>query len=186
MKIYTKTGDLGFTSLLGGERVPKNHPRLMVVGTLDELNSYLGWVGDDLSTIESLKKYGDYLREIQNYLFNIGAILAAEDSQSISVNPPDQKDIEQLEKWLDKMDQSLPILKNFILPGGHSMVSKCQVSRAICRRAERDIFALSLNFKIPIEIISYINRLSDFLFVLARFIGHQLNVNEIKWKPEKQ
>jgi cob(I)alamin adenosyltransferase len=184
MKIYTKTGDLGFTSLLGGKRVPKNHPRLMAIGTLDELNAYLGWVGDDLTTFPLLKKIRPSLIEVQNFLFNIGSILAAEDTSMISVSLPNQEDLLKLEKMMDEMDESLPKLMNFILPGGHPMVSKCHVSRAICRRAERELFTLSVEYEIPKEIISYINRLSDFLFVLARFIANQVKVEEIKWKPE--
>lgn len=184
MKIYTKTGDQGFTSLLGGERVPKNHPRLMVIGTLDELNSYLGWVRDDLNISPSLKNIQTPILEIQNYIFNIGSILAAEDSQLLTVKIPNEDSIGNLEKWMDNLDQCLPDLSNFILPGGHSIVSKCHVTRSICRRAEREIFGLSLEFNFPIEIITYINRLSDFLFVLARFVGFQLQVEEIKWKSE--
>lgn len=184
MKIYTKTGDSGFTSLIGGEKVPKNHPRLMVIGTLDELNSYLGWVRDELTFSPSLNLVRSTLLEIQNYLFNIGSILAAVDPTLISVKLPNQEAIQKLEKLMDDMDQSLPSLMNFILPGGHPLVSKCHVSRAICRRTEREICTLNLEIQLPVEIISYINRLSDFLFVLARFVGLQLNVEEIKWKPE--
>jgi cob(I)alamin adenosyltransferase len=184
MKIYTRTGDQGYTSLLGGERVPKNHPRLMVIGSLDELNSYIGWLRDDLTFSPSIEKIQTSLLEVQNYIFNIGSTLAAEDSKLITVKIPNQDAIEKLEKLMDDLDKFLPDLRNFILPGGHPIVSKCHVTRAICRRVEREIFSLSLEFKFPIEIITYINRLSDFLFVLARFVGFQLKVEEIKWKSE--
>lgn len=184
MKIYTKTGDQGYTSLLGGERVPKNHPRLMVIGTIDELNAYIGWVRDDLTASSQLEKIRPSLLEIQNFLFNVGSILAAENPNLISVSLPNQKIIHELEKLIDEMDEHLPVLRNFILPGGHSIISKCHVARAICRRAERELFTLSIDNAVPVEIISYINRLSDFLFVLARFVASKLKVEEIKWKSK--
>jgi cob(I)alamin adenosyltransferase len=178
MKIYTKTGDQGQTSLLGGMRVPKHHLKIEAYGTVDELNSYLGLVRDvagDKHSIETIIK-------IQNSLFTIGAQLATETgNEKVKIPHIQVSDIEFLEKEIDAMDAQLPPLKNFVLPGGNTWVSHCHVARCICRRAERLVVHLSENEKIDEQIISYLNRLSDYLFVLSRYAALKTNANEIPW-----
>jgi cob(I)alamin adenosyltransferase len=181
-KIYTKTGDKGTTSLIGGTKVSKSHIRIETYGTVDELNSYLGLVSDHL-TDEQTKTV---IKEVQDRLFTIGSSLACDPEKEPLMKLPDLKesDIVFLEKEIDKMNDELPVMKNFILPGGHVAVSTTHVARCVCRRTER----LCVNMQehelfIDPLVIKYINRLSDYLFVLARFIGHQLNIQEIAWKP---
>jgi cob(I)alamin adenosyltransferase len=181
-KIYTKTGDKGTTSLIGGTKVSKSHIRIETYGTVDELNSYLGLVSDHL-TDEQTKTV---IKEVQDRLFTIGSSLACDPEKEPLMKLPDLKesDIVFLEKEIDKMNDELPVMKNFILPGGHVAVSTTHVARCVCRRTER----LCVNMQehelfIDPLVIKYINRLSDYLFVLARFISHQLNIQEIAWKP---
>ncbi len=176
-KIYTKTGDGGETSLFGGKRLPKHHLRIESYGTVDELNSHLGLVRDQL-TDDPLRAQ---LIEIQNRLFTIGANLASDPSKEMSTPDLTEADIELLEQWMDEMDEELPALKNFILPGGHVAVSSCHVARCVCRRAERLVVALSNDESVDLILIKYLNRLSDYLFILSRMIGHILEVGEIKW-----
>lgn len=180
MKIYTKTGDKGQTSLIGGTRVPKNHIRIESYGTVDELNSYIGLVRDQ--NIDEHSK--NILKEIQDRLFTIGSSLAS-DPQKSKMKIPDLKeeDIVLLEKEIDKMNENLPEMKSFILPGGHTAVSFCHIARCICRRAERKVIHLSENDFVADLLVKYLNRLSDYLFVLCRKIGKDLNVEEIKWQP---
>ena len=180
MKIYTKTGDKGLTSLIGGSRVPKNHIRIEAYGTVDELNSWIGLIADQVSNQETVFA----LREIQDRLFTIGSNLASEPDKS-KMKIPDllENDVEFLEKQIDSMNEVLPEMRFFILPGGHVTVSNCHIARCVCRRAERHVIHLNENEFVQETIIKYLNRLSDYLFVLARFIGHQMNVNEIAWKP---
>jgi len=181
MKIYTKTGDAGETSLLGGSRVPKSHTRIHSYGTIDELNSNLGLVGDqevNQSRIESLKK-------IQNCLFVIGSHLAVEPGTRINLPKISEQDVEFLEQLIDEMEKSLPEMKNFILPGGHASVSIAHIARSVCRRAERWIIKLNSEEKVDPVIIKYVNRLSDFLFVLSRKNATELNITETPWMPEK-
>ena len=181
-KIYTKTGDLGKTSLIGGTKVPKSHIRIESYGTVDELNSYIGMVSDQVGD-EHTKVL---LKEIQDRLFTVGSSLACDPDKEPLMRIPDLKetDISLLEHEMDKMNEVLPPMKNFLLPGGHLAVSTTHVARCVCRRAERICVNMQENeiFVDPL-VIKYLNRLSDYLFVLSRYIGHLLQVNEIPWKP---
>jgi cob(I)alamin adenosyltransferase len=179
MKIYTKTGDKGQTSLIGGTRVPKHHIRIEAYGTVDELNSCIGMICD-LLPAESK----ELLKEIQDRLFTIGSMLASDPEKS-KMKVPDLKetDAELLEKEIDKMNLSLPELKSFILPGGHTTASWCHIGRCICRRCERLVTELSENSEVDPLVIIYLNRLSDFLFVLARKVIFDHNATEVVWKP---
>ncbi len=179
MKIYTKTGDKGQTSLIGGTRVPKHHIRIESYGTVDELNSWIGLINDQDIAQESKT----ILSEIQDRLFTIGSSLASDPEKS-KMKIPDlhQSDIELLENQIDKMNEVLPEMRNFILPGGHTTISYCHLARCVCRRAERNVIHLHETEYVNEIVIVYLNRLSDYLFVLARFIAHQMNVNEIAWK----
>ncbi|HSI78918.1 MAG TPA: cob(I)yrinic acid a,c-diamide adenosyltransferase [Lunatimonas sp.] len=182
MKIYTKTGDGGDTSLLGGKRVSKSHIRIDAYGTVDELNAFLGLLKDQgvNSTRHAL------LKEIQDRLFTIGATLATSTSSGeVRVKKPDilDEDIQMLEREIDAMDASLPVLKNFILPGGHASVSMAHLARTVCRRAERCVVLLHEVEHIEEKIIQYLNRLSDFLFVLGRKMAQELNIEETTWAP---
>ena len=181
-KIYTKTGDLGKTSLIGGTKVLKSHLRIESYGTVDELNSYIGLVNDHL-----LDKHSKIiLKEIQDRLFTIGSSLACDPVKEPLMKIPDLKeaDILLLENEIDKMNETLPEMKSFILPGGNIAVSTVHVARCICRRAERICVHLQQEdiFVDPL-VIKYLNRLSDYLFILARYTGHLLGVEEIPWKP---
>jgi cob(I)alamin adenosyltransferase len=180
MKIYTKKGDSGKTGLIGGTRVPKNAIRIDAYGTVDELNSFLGLVRDQ--AIDS--NYKSQLIEIQDRLFTIGSSLASDPEKS-NMKIPDLKesDIEALENWMDEMDELLPEMRFFVLPGGHSAVSFCHVARCVCRRAERIIVELTEKEFVASLVLSYMNRLSDYLFVLARKISHDLKAEEQAWHP---
>lgn len=182
LKIYTKTGDLGKTSLIGGTKVPKSHIRIETYGTVDELNSYIGLVNDHITDEHSKL----VLKEIQDRLFTIGSSLACDPEKEPLMKMPDLKetDISLLEKEIDTMNESLPPMKSFLLPGGHIAVSTTHVARCICRRAERCCVNMQEQdlFVDPL-VIKYLNRLSDYLFVLSRYIGHLLNAPEIPWKP---
>lgn len=179
MKVYTKTGDKGETSLFGGKRVKKYHDRINAYGTIDELNSYIGLVGDQMS--DGDKKI---IKEIQDRLFTIGSILAA-DPEKPKLKKPDllESDVAFLEATIDTYEENLPSLQYFILPGGHTSVSFCHIARCVCRRAERLVIDLSEKEVIDEMCIVYLNRLSDFLFVLARKMGQDLGVEENKWMP---
>lgn len=181
IKIYTKTGDTGKTALIGGTKVPKSHLRIESYGTIDELNSYIGLVNDYAKDDNSKK----ILKEIQDRLFTIGSSLATDPDKDPIMKLPDlnEEDILLLENEIDKMNSILPAMKNFILPGGHVAVSTTHIARCVCRRAERICVAMQQeNMFISPIVIKYINRLSDYLFMLARYIAHQLNVQEIPWK----
>ena len=181
-KIYTKTGDLGKTSLIGGTKVAKSHIRIESYGTVDELNSYIGLVSDHFNDEPSKI----ILKEIQDRLFTIGSSLACDPDKEPLMKIPDLKeeDIELLELQIDKMNDSLPVMKSFILPGGHIAVSTTHIARCVCRRAERLCVNMQQHdlFVEPL-VIKYLNRLSDYLFVLARYVGHLLGVAETPWKP---
>lgn len=183
MKIYTKTGDKGTTALFTGKRVPKHHIRIESYGTIDELNSFLGLIRDQ--QIDDNSK--DILALIQNKLFTVGAILATEPSKENRLKIPriQTEDITLLEGEMDKMNEVLPEMTHFILPGGHTTVSYCHIARTVCRRAERMISYLNENEPVPENLLSYINRLSDYLFVLARKLSKDLQAQETKWIPEK-
>ena len=182
MKIYTKTGDKGTTSLIGGTKVPKSHLRIEAYGTVDELNSYIG-LCKDLLTDDQNKKI---LLEVQDRLFTIGSSLACDPIKEPKMRIPDLKetDVELLEKEIDRMNETIPAMKSFILPGGHTTLSQLHIARCVCRRAERCCVRLELeSLEVEEIIIKYLNRLSDYLFVLSRFTGHQMNAGEIPWKP---
>ncbi len=189
MKIYTKTGDKGTTSLFGGTRVPKHHIRIESYGTVDELNSYIGLVKD--------QEVGNHTREIlnrvQDRLFTLGAILATDPDKAIlksgqkRLNIPTitEEDIKLLENEMDAMNEDLPEMTHFVLPGGHPSVSICHIARCVCRRAERLSTALYEINPFNELVLQYLNRLSDYLFVLARKLSKDLHANEVKWIPEK-
>jgi len=180
MKIYTKTGDKGFTSLIGGTRVPKYDLRIEAYGTVDELNSYIGLIRDqEISTHNK-----QLLKQIQDRLFTIGATLAADPERSKMVIPDlHDEDIDLLEQEMDNMDKQLPPLKHFILPGGDSTISFCHIARCVCRRAERLSVHLAEDSKVEEKVMIYLNRLSDYLFVLSRKIANERNVVENEWIP---
>ena len=181
LKIYTKTGDAGNTSLIGGTKVPKSHIRIDTYGTVDELNSFIGFCNDQLQDAES--KY--MLKEIQDRLFTIGSSLACDPDREPMMKIPDLKesDVVLLETEIDRMNEKVPPMRSFILPGGHVAVSSLHVARCICRRAERLCVELQQNGGfVDALVIKYLNRLSDYLFVLSRYIGHLLGVEEVPWK----
>jgi cob(I)alamin adenosyltransferase len=180
MKIYTKTGDKGFTSLIGGTRVPKHHLRIESYGTVDELNSYVGLIRDQDIAVHDKQ----VLKEIQDRLFTIGSSLASDPEKSRMVIPDlHTTDIELLEKEMDLMNESLPELRHFILPGGNNAISFCHIARCVCRRAERLSVHLSEKDSVDEKVNIYLNRLSDYLFVLARKIGNEHKVAENQWIP---
>lgn len=180
MKIYTKKGDTGTTGLIGGTRILKSSLRIEAYGTIDELNSYIGLVRDQ----DIHEQYKKQLIEIQDRLFTIGSSLAADPEKS-TMKIPDlhTSDVEVLEKWMDEMEEVLPEMKNFVLPGGHQTVSFCHVARCVCRRGERIIVDLNQHEFVADLVISYINRLSDYLFVLSRKITLDLGAIEQPWQP---
>lgn len=178
-KIYTKTGDLGETSLFGGKRLPKNALRIEAYGTVDELNAYVGLL-NDLITNSEIK---NVLTTVQNRLFDIGSILAVDPEKEMAVPELHIKDIETLELQIDAMDKVLPALKNFILPGGHPIVSQCHICRVVCRRAERRVVGLHQEGPVDALTIQFLNRLSDYFFMLGRFMAQSLKVDEITWQP---
>ena len=180
MKIYTKTGDQGETGLFGGSRVKKNHARIEAYGTLDELNAFVGLLRDSTED-DSVRAQ---LFEIQNRLFSIGAYLATPQDGGKFKMPLDLKlsDIQELEEAMDQMDAALPALRNFILPGGHVVVSYAHLARTVCRRAERLCVAMLSEIELDALALLYLNRLSDYFFVLARFLAKQLGVEEVAWR----
>ncbi len=182
MKIYTKAGDQGKTSLIGGTRVPKSHIRIETYGTVDELNSFIGLLND---LVDDAKINAD-LKEIQDRLFTVGSSLACDPEKDSALKIPDLKeeDIAGLEMSMDAMNEVLAPMKSFIIPGGHQAISTAHIARCVCRRAERwcvnmqeeDLFVETL-------VIKYLNRLSDYLFTLARYIGYLKGVEDLPWKP---
>lgn len=189
MKIYTKTGDKGTTALFGGTRVPKDHIRIESYGTVDELNSYIGLIRDQ----EMNPHYKKILIEVQDRLFTVGAILATPPEKEVKKNGELRlkklgivdSDIELLENEIDTMEEALPPMTHFVLPGGHTTVSYCHIARCVCRRAERMAVHLDHNEAVAEIVIMYLNRLSDYLFVLARKLSNDLKVEEVKWIPRK-
>ena len=180
LKIYTKTGDKGETSLLGGTRVPKYNDRIEAYGTLDELNSYIGLLRD----LDINIRYKEILLIIQDRLFTAESLLATDPLHEPVYALPQMhdEDILLLENEIDKMNEVLPTLTSFILPGGHMAVSHAHIARCICRRAERLTIKLSISSPVDMIIIRYLNRLSDFLFVLARMLAKDFNAKETVWK----
>jgi cob(I)alamin adenosyltransferase len=189
MKIYTKTGDNGTTGLVGGTRIPKHDLRIDCYGTVDELNSYLGLIRDQTISDDSQTT----LIKIQNQLFIIGSLLATDSDKlkdeskrkRLVITLLKSEAIEFLETEIDTMNSVLPPMTHFILPGGHQTVSFCHIARCICRRAERNISKLNTEQPTQPEILIYLNRLSDFIFVLARKLSKELHAEEIKWIPNK-
>lgn len=184
MKIYTRKGDRGTTQLFGGQRVPKHHLRIEAYGTVDELNSFIGWLRD-LLTDDLLK---EELLRIQNNLFVIGSQLAAQPGKAgLSLPELPSVAVKLLEEAIDHMESAVPPLRSFILPGGHSNVSAAHICRTVCRRAERIVTALAEAEPgtVPALVQEYLNRLSDYLFMLARFLARQLDVSEIPWTPAR-
>jgi cob(I)alamin adenosyltransferase len=180
-KIYTKTGDKGKTSLIGGTKVLKSHLRIDSYGNVDELNSHLGLLGDYINTDAAIA----VIREIQDRLFTIGSSLACDPEKESGLKIPDLKeeDITFLEKEMDRMNEELPAMTSFLIPGGNVAVSQAHVARCVCRRAERSCVFLSSNGEfVELLVIKYLNRLSDYLFVLSRYVGLQQGVTEIPWR----
>ncbi|MBU2899643.1 cob(I)yrinic acid a,c-diamide adenosyltransferase [Maribacter dokdonensis] len=190
MKVYTKTGDDGTTGLFGGTRVPKHHIRIDSYGTVDELNSWLGLIRDQ--QIDEVHQ--QQLIAIQEHLFTVGAILANDPEKELLKNGEERlkitkvghTEINYLEQAIDEMDGQLPQMTHFILPGGHTTVSYCHIARTVCRRAERIATLLFQTEPFDINVLSFLNRLSDYLFVLARKLSYNLQANEIKWIPNKK
>lgn len=189
MKIYTKTGDQGTTALFGGTRVPKHHIRIDSYGTVDELNSHIGLIRDQQLDPRS----EEILLHIQDRLFTVGAVLATDPDKAtlkngkdrLNIPKVDEEDITLLEKEMDRMDAELPPMTHFVLPGGHTTVSYCHIARCVCRRAERLATALYEIAPFDAHTLKYLNRLSDYLFVLARKLSYDLEAKEIKWIPKK-
>lgn len=183
MKVYTRTGDKGTTSLIGGTRVAKNNIRLDAYGGVDELNSHIGMIRSYPIAEEAVRQ----LVEIQNVLFVVGANLATDTEVSNLKRelPCTDEDVAFLEKAIDEMEEALPPLRYFVLPGGHPAVSACHIARTVCRRVERRV--MDMNERIPVDevVLRYMNRLSDYLFVLGRKLAQDLNVREEKWVPRK-
>ncbi|MCF8256173.1 MAG: cob(I)yrinic acid a,c-diamide adenosyltransferase [Flavobacteriales bacterium] len=182
MKIYTRTGDKGTTGLFGGARVPKHHIRIESYGTVDELNSYIGLVRH--RPIDPRQQ--EVLAEVQDRLFTIGSILASDPAKkNLSVPDLHQADVELLEHEIDRMNTALPEMRSFILPGGNDTVAFIHIARCVCRRAERLTVLLHQNEPVEPLVLTYLNRLSDYLFVLARFAAQHDGVPEVPWRPRK-
>lgn len=181
-KIYTKTGDKGFTGLIGGTRIPKSHIRIEAYGTVDELNSWIGCLYDE----QMDQNIRSILKEIQDRLFTIGSSLACDPEKNTKMEIPDLKlsDIEMLENEIDRMNEELPELKSFVLPGGNIVASHSHITRCVCRRAERICVAMQEdNQFVDAQVIQYLNRLSDYLFVLSRFVLYKNKGTETIWEP---
>lgn len=181
MKIYTKTGDTGQTSLVGGSRISKSHIKIEAYGSVDELNSWLGMLRDAPDT-DDLE---DDIIDIQETLFTIGSNLALEIGSDVPIPEVSEGEVIRLEALIDVWDEPLPQMRNFVLPGGHPAVSTAHVSRTVCRRAERQVIRLSEIEEVSPIIITYLNRLSDLLFVLSRKLTFETGAKEIPWKPKK-
>lgn len=180
-KVYTKTGDKGKTSLLGGGKVSKSNTRIEAYGNVDELNSFLGHLHDQ----ELDQTIKEQLFWLQNKLFNVGSILAtAPGFTGFELPKVVNEDTEKLENWIDQFEKSLPELKNFILPSGHKVVSLCHVCRTVCRRTERSVSALDEEESLDECLLPFLNRLSDYLFVLSRRLTQDFSASEVHWKPE--
>lgn len=181
MKIYTKAGDDGNTSLFGGRRIPKYADRIESYGTVDELNSFLGLLKDEVE----IEEVQTFLLKIQHNLFDIGSVLATDPNSDFKLPGVNESDVALIEESIDEMQEILPPLKHFILPGGHKAVSYAHICRTVCRRAERRVVAVSASEEVDKQIILYLNRLSDYFFVLGRYLGLKLNVEEVKWESKK-
>ncbi|MEM0939957.1 MAG: cob(I)yrinic acid a,c-diamide adenosyltransferase [Bacteroidota bacterium] len=183
VKLYTKTGDKGETSLLGGKKVSKADLRIEAYGNVDELNAFIGQLKDQESVENRFKQQ---LYWIQKHLFTIGSTLAADEGfKGFELPKISKNEVRHLEVWIDEYESEVPPLKNFILPGGHTSVSLAHVCRTVCRRTERSIVALSNSKEVDQVILQFINRLSDYLFIFARVVGVILNTTEIPWSPDR-
>jgi cob(I)alamin adenosyltransferase len=183
MKIYTKTGDAGSTSLVEGTRLSKGHDRIEAYGSVDELNSFVGLLADQ----DALRSRYSFLKHIQDNLFVIGSNLASDPGKKSTIIPPvPEEDIAGLESAMDEMEKLLPELRHFVLPGGHPAVSLAHVARTVCRRAERAVIRLGGGEEVPDLVVPYLNRLSDYFFVLSRALCQELEVEEVRWQPRKQ
>jgi len=182
-RVYTRLGDAGQTSLAGGQRLPKNDPRIEAYGTVDELNSFIGLAGE---SARELPELAAILRRVQHELFNLGSILA---TLPENVHPKQARiapaDSEQLEREIDRMNEELPALRSFVLPGGSRLNAELHICRTVCRRAERVCVALTTNSKVDDASLQYLNRLSDALFVWSRWASHRLGVPEVLWEPNR-
>jgi len=188
MKIYTKTGDQGETGLFGGGRVRKDHPRIRAYGAIDELNAAVGWIRS-LASTAVIPEISPFLEKIQNDLFDIGAVLATPDPAKLKgklVSFVTDKDTAALEASIDRMETKLDPLKTFILPGGSELAARCHIARTVCRRAERDVVALAETEASAVdpEVVVYVNRLSDYFFVLARWANAQEGIPDVAWKKK--
>lgn len=181
MKIYTKTGDEGQTGLFGGARLHKDEIRIEAYGTVDELNAHIGLLRDGITD----QDITGILIEIQDRLFTIGSILASEPGkENLQIPQLKSADVTLLEKEMDKMNESLPPMRSFVLPGGHELVSQCHIARCVCRRAERRVVSLARSEKVESIVLQYLNRLSDYLFVLSRKVSSDKKAIETPWKPK--
>lgn len=181
-RIYTKQGDKGETSLIGGRRVPKYHQQIEAYGTVDELNSFVGLIRD-----QKIDKHSrDILVQVQDRLFTIESQLATDHQTEMNRDLPhvEESDIGLLEEEINRMEKKLPVLTSFILPGGHPIVSYCHIARTICRRAERIVIRLSNVYQVDPLVIKYLNRLSDYFFVLARKFTRDFDAREASWNPK--
>lgn len=178
-KIYTRTGDKGTTALVGGQRVPKHHIRLEAYGTIDELNSHIGL----LLSQDIREDMHSFLSKVQYKLFDIGAYLATEvaDLEKYKIVPCREVDVEEIEHYIDKLNETLPKLRHFIMPGGHQSIAICHIARTVCRRAERCITLLATETEVDYLVTKYVNRLSDCLFVICRSLAQDLSIDENKW-----
>jgi len=183
MKIYTRTGDKGTTALFGGERVPKDHPRIAAYGTVDEANSFIGLALTHLRGVEALEGVASLMEQIQDDLFVVGADLATPQDAKPTVPRITAEHVQQVEDHIDRLQEDLPPLKHFILPGGTPGAATLHVARTVCRRAERLALAARREESINDEALIYLNRLSDLLFVLARWTNHRVGAPESTWTP---
>jgi cob(I)alamin adenosyltransferase len=181
MKIYTKTGDLGETSVIGGIRLPKHHPRIEAYGSVDELIAWIGLLRSPEQNCVSTQE----LLDIQSALMSCCSVIATHPTAKVPDNITID-DTSRLESSIDRMEARLPALKSFILPGGHQDAANCNIARCVCRRAERALLRLNEVEKVDPGIIRYINRLSDYLFVLTRSLSHNSGKEEVTWRPDKK
>ena len=184
MKVYTKTGDQGMTSLIGGTRVPKNSIRLEAYGHVDELNSHIGMI----RSLVADREIAEELACIQMRLFDVGGNLATDPDGKASKMPVgvEDKDVEELEKAIDRMEAEVPPLRFFVLPGGSELVAFCHIARTVCRRTERRVLDLNRETAVDVRVMKYINRLSDYLFMLSRKLAHDTGIEELKWMPRQK
>lgn len=180
MKIYTKTGDKGDTALLGGKRVSKSCVEMRAIGEVDELNAYIGVVIASVS--ESMGVVAEKLTRVQHKLFTVGSNLAAVQTDLIQVPKLTEEDVLMLESWIDEMEKELEALTQFILPGGSGLAAQCFYARAICRRAEREMVGLGNHYELDPLLLQFVNRLSDALFVLGRWVNKGAGVEDVKWE----